>query len=297
MTFALETSGLGRRYGKKWALEGCSLAIPEGRVVGLVGPNGAGKTTLLKIAAGLLWPTTGHVRAFGVDVAADDPPTHERVRFLAQEHPLYPSFTVAETLEMGRRLNARWDDDYARARVAELGLDPGDRIKHLSGGQRAQVSLTLAIGACVDLVLLDEPLASLDPLARRSFLEQLMTSVAERPMTVVLSSHILSDLERVTDHLVLLNHGITQVSDSVDDLLASHTVLVGPADRESALPATAEVVARRVTGRQVRLLVRRLPLVPPGWESAPSNLEEIVLAYMANAAATVMDRPVVVPTA
>src|SRR5580693_4730379 len=194
MTAVIETEGLGKRYRNRWALAGCTLSIPAGHVVGLVGPNGAGKTTLINLATGMLAPTTGTIEVLG-GRPIDGPAQLARVGFLAQDAPLYAGFSVREHLKLGARLNPLWDAELARDRVDRLDLDPGQKAGTLSGGQRAQLALTLAVAKRPELLILDEPVASLDPLARREFLQDLMEAVAEQELSVVLSSHLVADLE------------------------------------------------------------------------------------------------------
>ena len=223
VTVALETTGVAKRYGRTWALRDCTLAVPAGRVAGLVGPNGAGKTTLLRLAVGLKRPTRGEVRVFG-QPPGDDPALLGRVGFVAQDTPLYGDLSAAEHLEFGRRLNPTWDGDAAAARLARLEIAIDRPVRSLSGGQRAQVALTLALAKRPDLLVLDEPVASLDPLARREFLSELMGEVADRNLTVILSSHLIADLELRCDYLVVLSASRVQVLGDVDDLLAGHAV-------------------------------------------------------------------------
>ena len=216
-TLVVETEGLGKRYGSQWALRDCTLQIPAGTVTALIGPNGAGKSTLLQLAVGLSRPTAGAVRVVGGDPRRDASSVLPRVGFLAQEHPLYKGFTVAETLRLGRSLNPGWDQSLAVARIRALGLSLEKTVGRLSGGQQAQVALTLALAKRPELLLLDEPVASLDPLARREFLESVMEAVAETGMTVVLSSHIVADLERVCDQLVILATARVQLAGPIED--------------------------------------------------------------------------------
>lgn len=231
-TAVIETRALGKRYRGRWALAECTLSIPAGHVVGLVGPNGAGKSTLLNLAVGLITPTAGTVRVLGADPAGRRTPL-SRVGFIAQDAPLYPRLTVADHLDLGAHLNADWDAAAARARIAELGLDPGTRAAALSGGQRAQLALTMAVAKRADLLLLDEPAASLDPLARREFLDHLARAVAEHRMSVVLSSHLVSDLARICDHLIVLHGSRVRAAGAVTDLLATHLARTGtPVDLE-----------------------------------------------------------------
>jgi ABC-2 type transport system ATP-binding protein len=286
VTPALETVALGRRYGSQWALRDCTLEIPRGSVTALVGPNGAGKTTLLRMAVGLTRPSTGTVRVLGFDPRVDAAETLPRVGFVAQEHPLYASFTVAEMLRAGRELNPGWDDAAARARIAELDLPLTKKVRSLSGGQRAQVALTLALAKRPELLLLDEPVASLDPLARREFLQSVLAAVAERGLTVVLSSHIVAELERVCDRLVILAVGRTQLAGSIDEIVSSHRLLTGPRDAAEDVARLHDVVRESHAERQTTLLVRANGHVYDSrWTVHDVDLEEIVLAYLGQDAA------------
>jgi ABC-2 type transport system ATP-binding protein len=278
---ALETVGLGKRYGSRWALQDCTLEIPAGSVTALVGPNGAGKTTLLHLAVGLSEPSAGEVRILGASPRRDAADVLPRIGFVAQEHPLYRGFTVAETLRFGRELNPSWDEDAARARVDALGLPLRKRVGTLSGGQRAQVALTLALAKRPELLLLDEPVASLDPLARREFLQSVMEAVAETGMTVLLSSHLVADLERVCDHLVILAGGHTQLVGPIEEILAAHRLLTGPRSEAADVARVHEVVRQSHTERQTTLLVRANGHVyDAAWELHELDLEEIVLGYL-----------------
>ncbi|HET8626042.1 MAG TPA: ABC transporter ATP-binding protein [Thermomicrobiales bacterium] len=280
MTAALRTVALGKRYGRQWALRDCTLEVPAGRVAALVGPNGAGKTTLLHLAVGLTAPTAGGVEVFGLAPRARPAEVLPRVGFLAQDQPLYRRFTVADMLTVGRKLNPRWDDALARDRLARLGLPLDRAVGKLSGGQRAQVALALALGKRPDLLLLDEPVAALDPLARREFLQVLMESAAEG-LGVVFSSHVIADLERVCDYLIILARGRVQVADEIDRILATHKLLVGPRRDPEAVASVHHVLRCTHTGRETTLLVRTNgPVWDQGWEVHDLSLEEIVLAYL-----------------
>ena len=286
MTAALETHRLGRRYGSQWALRDCTLEIPRGSVAALVGPNGAGKTTLLRMCVGLTRPSTGSVRVLGLDPHEEAAEALPRVGFLAQEHPLYGGFTIEEMLRVGRRLNPSWDDAAARGRIEALDLPLGKRVRRLSGGQRAQVALTLALAKRPELLLLDEPVASLDPLARREFLQSVAEAVAEHELTVVLSSHILADLERVCDHLVILATGRTQLAGSIEEIVASHRLLTGPRDEAEDVARMHDVVRESHVERQSTLVVRANGHVYDSrWTVHELDLEEIVLAYLGQGAA------------
>jgi ABC-2 type transport system ATP-binding protein len=283
MTAVLAASGLGKRYGRRWALSDCTLSLPPGRVVGLVGPNGAGKSTLLQLAVGLLRPTAGTIEVLGGQ-PRDDAGQLGRVGFVAQDTPVYPWLSVADHLHLGAWLNPRWDDEAANRRIGQLGLDPKQRAGKLSGGQRAQLALTLAIAKRPELLILDEPVASLDPLARREFLQLLMAAVAENELSIVLSSHLVADLERVCDYLIVLAASRVQVAGEVDELLASHRRLIGPRRDPAALPAGQQVIEESHTDVQSTLVVRcDAPVHDPAWIVEELSLEDLVLAYMGRA--------------
>jgi ABC-2 type transport system ATP-binding protein len=282
VTAPVHADGLGKRYGSTWALRDCTLEIPVGSVTALVGPNGAGKTTLLQLVVGLSRPSAGAVAVFDADPVGEPRAVLARVGFVAQEHPLYSGFSVGDTLKLGRKLNPGWDDGFAQARVEQLGLPLGRKVGKLSGGQQAQVALTLALAKRPDLLVLDEPVASLDPLARREFLQSLMEAVADSDLTVILSSHILADLERVCDHIVILADGRTQLAASIDDVVGTHRLLTGPRAEAGAVARVHQVVSERHTERQTSLLVRANGHVyDAAWELHEVDLEDIVLAYLA----------------
>jgi len=283
MSAVIQASGLGKQYRRAWALRDCTLAIPAGRVVGLVGPNGAGKTTLLSLAVGMLAPTCGTIAVLGQRPAAG-PAQLARVGFVAQDTPVYARMTVADHLRLGAWLNPGWDDGLARQRIAQLGLNPKQRAGSLSGGQRAQLALTLALAKRPELLILDEPVASLDPLARREFLQGLMEAVAEHSLSVVLSSHLVADLERVCDYLIVLVASRVRVAGEVGELLASHHRLSGRRRDPGTLPAGQEVITESHTDKQSNLLVRTdEPVLDPAWDVKPVSLEDLVLAYMSRA--------------
>ena len=280
MTAAIEAQGLGKQYGRRWALSDCTLDIPAGRVVGLVGPNGAGKTTLLHLTVGLLAPTSGSIEVLGGRPAAN-PAQLAKVGFVAQDSPTYAGLRVADHLKLGARLNPGWDAALARDRIERLGLDPARRAGQLSGGQRAQLALTLGIAKRPELLILDEPVASLDPLARREFLQGLMEATAEHELSVVLSSHLVSDLERACDYLIVLVDSRVRVAGEVEELLATHHRLSGPRRDPARLPADQHVVAASHTDRQTTLIVRTdAPIHDPAWTVSQLSLEDLVLAYM-----------------
>ncbi len=284
MSDAIETVNLGRRYRRRWALRDCSLRLPEQRVIGLVGPNGAGKSTLMHLLVGLLGPTSGQARVLGEIAGASS--TRARVGFVAQDKPLYRTFTVADMLRFGAWTNPSFDHHAAAGQLDRLAIPLSQRVGQLSGGQRAQVALALALGKRPELLLLDEPVAELDPLARRQFLQVLMAEVAESGMTVLLSSHLIADLEHACDYLVLLSHSRVQLSAPTEDLLTEHRILTGPRGHAEAIAAQHAVIEASYTDRQATLLIHATgPIHDPAWTIRPATLEEVVLAYMSQPAA------------
>jgi ABC-2 type transport system ATP-binding protein len=299
---ALEARNLTKKYGKVWGLRDCTLRIPTGRVVGLVGPNGAGKTTLLHLAVGLLDPTAGEIQVLGWSPGKHPDLVLARVGFVAQDRPLYRGFRVGEMLELGRRLNPRWEEKIASERMKRLGIAPERKVGSMSGGQQAQVALALALGKCPELLLLDEPVSSLDPLARRTFLQELMDAVAQGGLTVVLSSHLIADLERACDYLVILASGRAQVAGEIDELLQTHKFVVGLPLDPQAIAQDASVIQATHTARQSSVLVRTqgdladLPWFRRGEADVqPVSLEELVLAYLARPEASALPPPSVEP--
>lgn len=285
MEHVLQAEGLGKRYGDRWALRDCNLRLPAGRVAALVGPNGSGKTTLLHLAVGLLRPDAGAVRVFG-ETPYENTTALADIGFVAQDTPLYRDFGADELVRMGGKVNRRWDATLARTRLAQLGIPPRVPVGKLSGGQRAQVALALALAKRPRLLLLDEPVASLDPLARREFLQSLMGSVAESGTTVLLSSHILADLERSCDYLVVLQSAQVQLTGTVDDIVAEHRQFVGPRHHGEPIDGVAAVVRARHTDRQSTLFVRTDgPVTDPLWTVHELALEDLILAYLASSEA------------
>jgi ABC-2 type transport system ATP-binding protein len=284
VTAAISAVGLGKRFGRKWALKDCTVEIPSGRICGLVGPNGAGKSTLLNLAVGLLSPTEGQIQVAGGSPGSGAGQL-AKIGFLAQQTPVYESLSIADHLRFGEAINPRWDRELARERLDALELDPKQQAGSLSGGQRAQLALTLAMAKRPEVLLLDEPVASLDPLARRDFLRTLTAYVAEHDVSVVLSSHLLADLERVCDYLVVLVESRVQLSADVDELLATHRRLIGPRRAPDTLPADQTVIEASHTDRQSTLLVRTSSSIhDPTWQVEDVGLEDIVLAYMGGTA-------------
>jgi len=276
----VDASGLGKRYGRTWALHHCTLAVPAGHIAALVGPNGAGKTTLLNIAVGLVTPSAGDLTVLG-GRPPGSPAALDGIAFVAQDTPVYKNLSAADMLHLTRNLNRRFDQAYAQARLRELGIPLNRKASKLSGGQQAQLALTLALARRPRLLLLDEPVAMLDPIARHDFMATVITAAASDGVSVLLSSHVLTELERVADFLVLLSQGRVQVAGPVADLLATHRVLAGPAaeaDRYTERP----VVHVFRDGLRARLLVRAGAgdPVPPGWRAHPVGLEELALAYL-----------------
>jgi ABC-2 type transport system ATP-binding protein len=287
----VEAHDLGKRYGATWALRECSLAIPAGHVSALVGPNGAGKTTLLNLTVGLTAPSAGVVTVLG-GRPAGSPAALDGIAYVAQDTPVYPNLSAGDMLHLTGNLNRRFDRAYARARLAELGIPLNRKAGRLSGGQRAQLALTLALARRPRLLVLDEPVAMLDPVARHDFMATVLAAVADDEVSVLLSSHVLAELERVADHLVLLSAGRVQMAGEVDDLLAAHRILTGPA-AEADRYADRPVVHASRGQAQAHLLVRAGAgdPVPPGWESHPVGLEELTLAYLREPGAAALPGP------
>ncbi len=280
MSAAIEAWNVSRTYGSNLALQDCSLDIPVGSVVGLVGPNGAGKTTLLGLATGMLRPTTGRIKVLG-GVPGHGTTQLRKVGFVAQETPVYAGLSVVDHLKLGRRMNARWDAELAARRIRELKLDPRRKAGRLSGGQRAQLALTMALARRPDLLILDEPVASLDPLARRDFLAGLAEATVGTQMSIVMSSHLVSDLERICDYLVVLVASRVQVAGPVSEVLADHYLVSGVSVDRSGLPDDAEIIsAARNLGHTTALVRTAAAPHYPAWTVTRPNLEDVVLGYM-----------------
>jgi ABC-2 type transport system ATP-binding protein len=281
---ALRTDRLGRRYGKVWGLRECTVEVPAGAVAALVGPNGAGKTTLLEMIIGLLEPTEGHVEVFGETSRAHTAGALARVGYVAQDHPLYRDFTVADMFHLGRAMNPGWDQALAAARVQALGIPLNRKIRRLSGGQQAQVSLTMALAKRAPLLVLDEPVSSLDPIARLEFMRDVMATAADHALTFLISSHVVAELERFCDWLIVLTGGHVQLAGPADDLLAAHRLLTVPrATPDAELPGT--VIHRTDSDRHSTVLVRTGPVrlavhSRPGWQDGPVSFEQLVMAYL-----------------
>jgi ABC-2 type transport system ATP-binding protein len=289
----VETCRLGRRFGRTWALRDCTMAIPNGHVVALIGPNGAGKTTLLNVAAGLLRPTSGQLTV----LAGEQPGSAQarsRIGFVAQDAPLYGQLPVGDMLRVARNMNLTWDDDRARARLARLDIPLDRKVRQLSGGQRAQLALTLALAKRPEVLILDEPLAALDPLARHDFMGSLMAAVAEDGLSVVFSSHVVSELERIADYLIVLNDGQLQLAGEVEHLVARHKILTGPGGEMFTDSRQVAIIDAQAAEAQAHLLVRTSAAddqVPRGWQARPASLEELVLGYLRDPRARMLPGP------
>ncbi len=295
----VEARGLGKRYGRTWALRGCSLTIPAGHVVALVGPNGAGKTTLLNLLVGLGTPTEGALTVLG-GWPAGSPAALDGIAFVAQDMSLYRTLSVADMLHMTRNLNRSFDEAYGQGRLDQLGIPLARQVGRLSGGQQAQLALTLALARRPRLLVLDEPMAMLDPLARHDFLASVMAAAADGAVSVLLSSHVLAELSRVADYLILLSRGSLQVVGEVDDLLAHHRVLTGPTADLDGVAGGQNVVHGQRGGAQAQLLVRTsgtYESVPAGWEAHAVSLEELALAYLREPGVGALPGPALAATA
>jgi ABC-2 type transport system ATP-binding protein len=293
---ALRTDRLGRRNGRVWGPRDCTLEVPAGAVVGLVGPNGAGKTTLLEMIAGLLEPTEGEVSVFGQTSRAGSAETLARVGYVAKDHPLYRDFSVADMFRLGAAMNPGWDQELAAARMEALGIPLKRKVKQLSGGQRAQVSLTMALAKRAPLLVLDEPVSSLDPVARLEFMRDVMAAVVGTGLTVIISSHAVCELERFCDWLIVLANGHVQLAGPADDLIAAHRLLTVPrATPDAELPG--RVIHRTDSDRHSAALIRTDPVrlavqAPAGWQAEPVGFEQLVMAYLQRASrAATTDNP------
>jgi ABC-2 type transport system ATP-binding protein len=281
----VETTGLGRRYGHKWALQDCTLALPAGRLIALIGPNGAGKSTLLNMIVGLTVPTVGEISVLEGQPAGSLAAL-DGIAFVAQDMPLYRTLSVADMVHLTRNLNVSFDTAYARKRLTELGISEKHKAGKLSGGQQSQLALSLALARHPRLLVLDEPTASLDPLARHDFMASVMTAMADDGISVVLSSHIIAELERVADHLVLISNGRVRLDGPVDELVAAHQLVTSPAS-DAGDNSGWEVIESSSTGAQTHRLVRLSSpgvTMPPSSESRPVGIEELSLAYFRNGA-------------
>jgi ABC-2 type transport system ATP-binding protein len=277
----IECCDLGKRYGRTWALGDCTLEVPAGHLAALVGPNGAGKSTLMNLAVGLAAPTTGRVSVLG-GRPAGSPEALDGIAFVAQDVPIYRNLCAADMLHLTRNLNRQFDQHYARERLTELAIPLDRKSGKLSGGQQAQLALTLALARRPRLLILDEPLAMLDPLARQDFMATVMTAMADG-ISVLLSSHALAELERVADYLIVLAPGRLQLAGEIDDLLESHRVLSGPSAERDVVARRFDIIEARGAEAQTHMVVRAnqsSAQVPTGWEVRPVTLQELVMAYL-----------------
>ncbi len=291
----VESFGLGVSYRGNWALRDCTLAVPEGHIVALVGSNGAGKTTLLHCAVGLATPSAGEVAVLG-GLAAGSSDALERIAFVAQDAPLYRHATVRAMLTVATNLNQHFDRTLAEARLATLDISLDRRVGRLSGGQQAQLALALALARRPDLLVLDEPLARLDPLARHEVMAVVMSAVAEEGLSVIFSSHVVSELERVADYLILMSHGRVQMMGMIDELLATHVVLSGPTDEAERVAELFTVIQSQHAGRQTQFVARSDESTEPpkGWMTDSISLDELVLAYLRDPSASAFSGPLTV---
>jgi ABC-2 type transport system ATP-binding protein len=279
----VEARRLTKRYGRVTALDDCTLTIPNGRLVALVGPNGAGKSTLLNLVVGLARPSSGDLAVLG-GLPAGSPGALDAIAYVAQDTPLYRNLSAADAIHLTRNLNHAFDTAYAERRLEDLGIDPRRKAGDLSGGQRSQLALTLALARRPRLLVLDEPTAALDPVARHDFMATVMTAMADDGVTVLLSSHVLSELERVADHLVLIARGRVRLDGPVEDLLASHRFVTG--GRDAAMDPQWRPVQAAAAAAQQNLLVAIDPgrALPPGWQDRSVTLEELAMAYLRESA-------------
>jgi ABC-2 type transport system ATP-binding protein len=221
----VEVSAVTRRFGAHTALDNVSLTLPRGIVLGLVGANGAGKTTFIKHVLGLLKAETGSVRVFGRDPVADPAGVLARIGYVSEEHDLPSWMRVWEVMRYTQAFFPSWDAAYAEELRDRFELDPEARIKHLSKGQRARADLLVALAHKPELLILDEPSAGLDPIVRRDILEAIIRAIADEGRTVLFSSHLLHEVERVSDHVAMINKGKIVFSAPLDDIKAMHRFL------------------------------------------------------------------------
>jgi ABC-2 type transport system ATP-binding protein len=270
----LEAHGLAKRYRRGvWALKGIDLAIPAGGITALVGPNAAGKSTLIKTWVGFEKPTRGTAAVMGIDPWRQRSKALRNLGYIPQSPALYDGLSVEDHLDLAVQLRRGFDRAYARTRLTQLGIPAGAGPRSLSGGQQAQVALALALGIRAPILLLDEPLASLDPLARREFLHVLTDAVRQDGATTLLSSHIVTDVEQACDRLIVLGAGRVLLHDTMASALADHAI--------STSEATDAVAAFAAPDGSRIWLVR-------GSADRPATLEEVVLGYLASGRATVL---------
>jgi ABC-2 type transport system ATP-binding protein len=276
----LETHDVGKRYGRRrWALRHVDIAVPDGSITALVGPNGSGKSTLLKAWVGFERPTEGHLIVDGIDPWRDRGGAIERIGYVPQAPSLYRELTVDEHVALARTLRPGFDPAIARRRLDDLDIPLTSRADELSGGQQAQVGLALALGTRAPVLLLDEPLASLDPLARREFLHVLVDAVRSNGATALLSSHVITDIEQACDRLLVLGAGQTLLDLSVAGAIAEHVVIEAPAPGEAMGPITGTVVGLFPGSSGERLSLVR----GTARDGRPATLEEVVLGHLAAA--------------
>lgn len=279
-TPVIEATNLTKRFGRTWGLRNCSLSIPPGRVAALVGPNGAGKSTLLRMAAGLWRPTSGTIKVLG-DNPGSSSSLLTRVGYLDQERPLYKRFRVEEMFRFGDGANPNWNMANALSYVDQLGIDLRARVSDLSGGQQAQVALTMCIAKQPELLILDEPAASLDPVAREELLRLLMREVADRGTSVVLSTHALGDVASICDYVIIITHSNVVLHDDLDYVVESHRFLSASSTDSSTLPEGTTVVETQMDSRKVTHLVQvTLPFEDEKWRVTEPTLDEIIMAYL-----------------
>lgn len=280
-TPVLEAVDLGKRYGRNWALQDCTLTIPKGRIAALVGPNGAGKSTLLRLAAGLSRPDVGTLRVLGQSPTHDTGNVVKRIGYLDQERPLYKSFRVIEMLRFGEKTNPSWNMKTAKEYVTQLEIPLEARVGNLSGGQQAQVALIVCLAKQPELLLLDEPASELDPVAREDLLHLLMQQVAESGSSVLLSTHALGDVSAICDYVVILSHSRVVLSDDVEYILESHRFISALHEGDLTPPPGATVIDEQRSARGSSLLVRvELPITDARWRVERPTLDDVVMAYL-----------------
>ncbi|WP_034089949.1 ABC transporter ATP-binding protein [Streptacidiphilus albus] len=285
---ALTARGLTGRHRRRGpdVLADATFQLPAGVICALVGPNGSGKSTLLELAAGVQRPSAGTVEVFGQPARTG----HPRVAYLPQDRPLFRRFTVAETLCFAARANrGNWDAGMAQ-QVADISrFDRRDQVRDLSGGERTRVALAVALGKRADLLLLDEPMADLDVLARQELMGLLMAHVADTGCTVVMSSHIIAELADACDHLLVLHEGRVRLCGEIEELTDAHAVVTLPGGTGQL--AGHVVVESRPAGRGTTALIRPAAVLPAAWQAERPSLEELVLAHLGTPTAPALALP------
>jgi ABC-2 type transport system ATP-binding protein len=285
MTAVLEAHGFGKRYRRRtWALRNVDLTVPEGSITALVGPNGSGKSTLIRGWIGFERATEGRLVTGGVDPQRDRKGAVERVGYVPQSPSLYRDLTIADHIALAGTLRDGFDGRMAAGYVERLSIPLRAKAGELSGGEQAQVGLALALATRARILLLDEPLASLDPLARREFLHLMVEAVRAAGATALLSSHVITDIEQACDRLIVLGKGHTLLDLTISEALAHHRIVEAPAADAARLAGPDAVIGSfPAPAGEPLSLVRVAVVAPVGAEllGRAATLEEVVIGHLA----------------